>query len=99
MKEAEGNNAPAVALPQWQSHKKVYGDKIKKIVDHGPNSELSSPQASGIFWFLECGGYVDVKKDLIARGSPVVGDYYVKYADGYESWSPAAAFEEGYSRI
>lgn len=25
--------------------------------------------------------------------------YYVRYADGYESWSPAKAFEEGYTRI
>ena len=25
--------------------------------------------------------------------------YYVVYADGYESWSPTKAFEEGYTKI
>jgi hypothetical protein len=25
--------------------------------------------------------------------------YYVKYADGYESWSPTKAFEEGYTQV
>ena len=33
------------------------------------------------------------------RGRPDVGDYVVIYEDGYKSWSPAAAFEAGYSRL
>ena len=32
-------------------------------------------------------------------GMPVIGDYFVRYADGYESWSPRKAFEEGYGLI
>lgn len=28
-----------------------------------------------------------------------VGGYYVVYEDGYESWSPAEAFEKGYTLI
>jgi hypothetical protein len=28
-----------------------------------------------------------------------VGGYFVVYDDGYTSYSPAAAFESGYSRI
>jgi hypothetical protein len=35
----------------------------------------------------------------LAKHKPVVGGYYVVYADGYESFSPAQAFEEGYTRI
>ena len=27
------------------------------------------------------------------------GGYYVRYPDGYESWSPAHSFEEGYTLI
>ena len=27
------------------------------------------------------------------------GGYYVRYPDGYESWSPAEAFEEGYTLV
>ena len=34
---------------------------------------------------------------MIARYEPVVGDYLVEYADGYRSFSPAKAFEEGYA--
>lgn len=30
---------------------------------------------------------------------PAIGDYLVRYADGYVSWSPAKAFEEGYTAI
>lgn len=30
---------------------------------------------------------------------PQIGDYVVRYADGYVSWSPAKAFEEGYTAI
>ena len=33
------------------------------------------------------------------KHNPAVGGYYVVYKDGYESFSPAQAFEEGYARI
>lgn len=29
--------------------------------------------------------------------TPEIGGYYIRYKDGYESYSPAKAFEEGYS--
>lgn len=29
----------------------------------------------------------------------LAGGYFVRYADGYESWSPAEAFESGYKEI
>ncbi len=34
--------------------------------------------------------------DFFARSTPTVGDYFVVYDDGYQSHSPAAAFEAGY---
>jgi hypothetical protein len=33
------------------------------------------------------------------RSNPQIGGYYVLYEDGYESFSPADAFESGYSLI
>ena len=33
------------------------------------------------------------------KHDPQAGGYYVVYADGYQSFSPAQAFEEGYTRI
>lgn len=36
---------------------------------------------------------------FVAKHKPEVGGYFVQYADGYQSYSPAKAFEEGYTRI
>jgi hypothetical protein len=40
-----------------------------------------------------------VSKEYIDKHDPQLGGYYVMYADGYESYSPAEAFEEGYTEI
>jgi len=40
-----------------------------------------------------------VTKEYVTKYDPKVGGYYVKYSDGYESWSPAEAFEEGYDLL
>lgn len=88
------NSQTSVQLPRWQSHKRVFADRIARI---GP---VATMPADGIDrWVLDCGAVVDVTPDLIARGSPKVGDYFVQYDDGYKSWSPAQAFEEGYTRV
>lgn len=40
-----------------------------------------------------------VSRRYMIKHNPQVGGYYVVYADGYKSWSPAQAFEEGYTRV
>ncbi len=40
-----------------------------------------------------------VESAYVEKHKPVAGGYYVVYGDGYKSFSPAAAFEEGYSKI
>lgn len=87
----------ATQLPGWQCHKEVWGDRIREILPLTPGAP-SVPDDAGIRWYLDCGAVITVTTDLIARGAPVVGDYYVQYADGYKSWSPAKAFEDGYTR-
>lgn len=90
----------SMSLPEWQSHKRVWGDKIVKIVDNGPNCESAMKDDSHVIWHLACGGYLHVSVALRNRGGEnPLGGYYVLYKDGYESWSPADAFEEGYTRI
>lgn len=42
---------------------------------------------------------VDVPENFYARGFPASGDYLVRYSDGYLSWSPKAAFEDGYTPL
>jgi hypothetical protein len=41
--------------------------------------------------------HVSVK--WMEKNNPQAGGYFVRYEDGYESFSPAAAFESGYTRI
>lgn len=41
----------------------------------------------------------EVNQEYMTRHRPSVGGYFVVYADGYKSYSPAKAFEEGYTRI
>ena len=81
-------------LPRWQSHKKVWADKIVAAIPESPSMHGH--------WDLLCGGSRRVSLQLARRvpdGLSPVGGYYVRYEDGYESWSPAKAFEEGYTRI
>lgn len=80
-------------LPLWQSHKQVRADKIAEI---RKDSEGSSQD-----WILECGQVIRGAHKLVRPNgpAPACGDYFVRYVDGYESWSPASAFEDGYTRI
>ena len=46
-------------------------------------------------------GYAPFSIDAayLRKHNPQAGGYYVVYADGYKSFSPAEAFEDGYTRI
>ena len=78
-------------LPKWKSHKEVYADKITKV----GQAALTT----------ESGGWIElIDTDIgnrikASEKKPQVGDYYVQYEDGYESWSPAKAFEDGYTKV
>jgi len=87
-------------LPQWQSHKRYRGDKIVRVTELGPCDELANAKDSRTRWHLSCGVVIVVSDELKVRGAGgPEGGYYVLYEDGYESWSPAKAFEEGNTRI
>jgi hypothetical protein len=77
----------AMEMPRYQSHKKVWALRIQGIVGHK------------LHFFDEGYAPIEVEPILFARYQPQPGDYYVVYEDGYKSFSPAAAFERGYSRI
>jgi hypothetical protein len=42
---------------------------------------------------------LEVDAEFLAKHNPVPGGYFVVYEDGYRSYSPAAAFEAGYTLI
>lgn len=79
-----------MALATWRCHKIVSAGRINHIYSE---MHIGVEQADGSNLTTE------VPSNFFARGKPVPGDYYVAYEDGYASWSPAKAFEEGYTKI
>ena len=79
-------------LPEYRSHKKVRALKIARIYRGHDGYAYFEPVEEG---------YADVKLDpqYVTKHDPQAGGYYVVYEDGYESWSPAEAFESGYSPV
>lgn len=78
-------------LPQWQCHKVVQAAQIENIRDqHVPDGAILT---------LSGGFTVKVDNAWCQRHEARVGGYLVVYEDGYMSFSPAAAFESGYTRI
>lgn len=82
-------------LPKWRSHKVV---QAAKIIGY-----TAARDGGSIGWTLELdgGSFVTVSSTFIVKvpAAEPAGGYYVRYEDGYESWSPAKAFEEGYTLV
>lgn len=83
----------AKEMPRYRCHKEVMALKIKKVV-------LNILDGSYSLEFEE-EGYdpIVVNHMFMLKHAPKAGGYYVIYADGYASWSPAEAFEAGYTRL
>lgn len=85
-------------MPKYQCHKKVWALKISSIEDptipgnESDGSRIIIPADDGFAAFK-------VDREYVHKHKPEVGGYYVVYSDGYKSFSPAKAFEEGYSKI
>jgi len=78
-------------MKKYKSHKTVQAAKIACI----NKNEDGSAQLT----FEGDAASVVVNKSYMDHRDPQEGGYYVRYEDGYESWSPAEAFEEGYCAI
>lgn len=98
----------AQEMPRYVCHKKVWALKIKEIAKRHPTiDELEAilketpnrPEVHGAMITPEEKGYAPfgVTLEYLHKHQPEVGGYYVVYADGYKSYSPAKAFEEGYT--
>lgn len=82
-------------MRKYKSHKIVEAAKIADIVNPSHNPDASI--------LLEGGESVRPSYQWWERWANSndnwVGGYYVRYSDGYDSWSPAQAFEEGYTVV
>lgn len=87
-------------MPKYKCHKEVHALKIAKIIF---DSELAcgrETDGSAMIYPIE-DGYAPfrVEAEYLRKHNLQVGGYYVVYEDGYESYSPAKAFEDGYTLI
>jgi hypothetical protein len=80
-------------LPRYKCNKEVCALKIKKII--------RDQQSFAITLSFEEEGYSDlaISEEWLIRHKPQAGGYYVVYQDGYASYSPVKAFEDGYTLI
>lgn len=85
-------------MPRYKSHKIVHALKIAAIKRDGEGENRESDGSAMITPVEE--GYAAFKVDhaYMRKHNPQVGGYYVVYPDGYKSWSPAEAFEGGYTK-
>lgn len=81
-------------IPRYQSHKKVGALQIAEVdgcrVSFEPVYSVTDDES------LQPEPIV-VDPSMFARFTPGKGDWFVVYEDGFESFSPAKAFEEGYT--
>jgi hypothetical protein len=101
----------ASPMPLYDCHKQVWALKIAAIEVVRPTIDQlqaildtkdteSDPIPGGIITPADHGfGAFFVSKEFMDKHNPQVGGYYVVYKDGYKSFSPAQAFEEGYTRV
>ena len=81
-------------LPRYQSHKQVWALYISGVEVHKDGSATIAPLESGYAPFQTRAGWADR-----FEGSEDDPGVYVIYPDGFTSWSPTEAFENGYSRV
>lgn len=95
-------------LPRYRCHKVVQAAKITTAVREETSEGLQRHEKTVVTYVLtlEVPGEVEpafrvVSEKWFERNAelPAIGGYFVVYDDGYESWSPAEAFEKGYTLI
>jgi hypothetical protein len=84
-------------MPKYRSHKEVYALKIiekRTIRDPGnlAYSHMLVPEDTRY-------APIDVTDAFVYKHEVNAPGYYVVYEDGYASWSPVEAFENGYTVI
>ena len=74
-------------MKKYKCHKEVHAAKIVEI-----------HEAAHILHLENTTGF-EKDRDWFLKHQPHVGGYYVQYEDGYSSYSPAEAFEGGYTEM
>lgn len=83
-----------IEMPRYQSHKVVHAVKIAGLEILESGDALIAPDHPRLRTFRTREGWAE----RFAGDETDLG-YYVIYPDGFSSWSPTKAFEEGYLQI
>lgn len=89
-------------MPRYRCHKEVWALKIADIVLDATTAQRENRDTDGSATLkFEDMSYSPrrVSHDYVRKHNPAAGGYFVVYKDGYESFSPAQAFEEGYTAV
>ena len=75
-------------LPRYKCHKEVHALKIAEVAPFHTfqGGAIITPSLNAYMAF-------EVDKAYMEKHDPKVGGYFVVYEDGYQSFSPAKAFE------
>lgn len=77
-------------MREYECHKRVRAAKI---------TEINTSVPRGVDLTFAGGITINVTAEWYTKHRPDIGGYYVQYADGYTSFSPALAFETGYTLV
>lgn len=83
-----------IEMPKYKCHKEVWALKIASIQE-------GTQDKNSVLLVFNDEGYAPIAVDFdwYYKHKPVSGGYLVVYEDGYRSFSPAEAFEGGYTKI
>lgn len=93
-------------MQKYRCHKEVEAFRIARILSgdelvQNKDPDLVREMDGPIVILAGAEGLpqVCVSERFLEKHKPGVGGYFVRYADGYESFSPAETFEAGYTAI
>lgn len=98
----DANATTSREMPKYRCHKEVWALKVKAIEFDADKAKEEGRETDGSAMITPAeDGYAPfrVGHDYVSKHEPTIGGYYVVYADGYKSFSPAEAFESGYAQI
>lgn len=87
-------------MPKYKCHKEVHAFKIAAIDLDSTKAQTEDRETDGSAMITPAeSGFAPFRVDhaYMHKHKPEVGGYYVVYHDGYKSFSPAKAFEDGYT--
>jgi len=91
------HNGATAEMPKYRCFKEVWALKIESVLELGTDTTTEE----GLIVLVTFEGKIFSPRKFNLRGKPTpdIGWYFIQYADGYTSFSPEKAFEEGYSLI